>query len=505
MVTGTLRLLGLPAVVLVIVTTGVAAAQPSIDTVGFTDRDRQVYGPALRYIVNDTLRGVHAVWKDGYGDIRYNFRPRRSRWRWPGGIAVNQYPRNLGSLDVDLTTGRPIVGTDYIIQTEPWASYFSDSAAGRGLFTERLLLRRFRNVLPGTSRYGTLQFAAVRDETLFVLFYFSGMRLAPVGPFPGHSLAASKQSGRFGFIWTNTDHPACGALYLKETPNNGMSWYETANLSDSAPGPLTRSPLGGSAVYDSIRLYLVTAFYDGRNPNRSEIWLYAKYETPAWRLVHRFSLPDSSRIGDNALACCRPSIARNPYSAELYVAWEQFDAGNVDSVTELCRADVWASRSRDGGRTWGAPIRLTQPDETSKRFPFLAEVADDTLRILFFADRAAGFWEQGQGPRTVNPVLYLRFPAGQLPTGIAEQASSPAPQDRPSMTPSVSVRGFDIDCPDPTLLEIYSRTGQKLVARKACGVACDLGVELPAGVYFIRIVPADNARPSSLHRVVKLR
>ena len=32
---------------------------------GWTTNDQQVYGPALLRICNDTLVGIHIVWKDG--------------------------------------------------------------------------------------------------------------------------------------------------------------------------------------------------------------------------------------------------------------------------------------------------------------------------------------------------------------------------------------------------------------------------------------------------------
>jgi hypothetical protein len=52
----------------------VARSQIVSETVGFTSRDRQMYGPAVRFLAFDSLSGTHAVWRDGYGSIRYNFR-----------------------------------------------------------------------------------------------------------------------------------------------------------------------------------------------------------------------------------------------------------------------------------------------------------------------------------------------------------------------------------------------------------------------------------------------
>ncbi|MEO0082560.1 MAG: T9SS type A sorting domain-containing protein [candidate division WOR-3 bacterium] len=477
--------------------------QTLYDTVGFTDRDRQVYGPALRYIVNDTLRGVHVVWKGGFGDIYYNFRARDSSWRWAGGTVINLFPRNLGCLAVDRATGRAVIGTDYLFRNESQTSYFQDSAAGQARFRERDVISGFRGLVPASSYYVTL-FAGERNDTLFGLSLFTFQRIGRVGSFPGYSVAGARNSARFCYVWTSTDGPDCGTLYIKETPNNGANWYANVNLSDSAPGPFRYSRFGGSAVYDSIRLYLVTAFYDGLRPNHSEIWLYAKYDTPPWTRIHEFGLPDSVRIGDHALACCRPTIAQNPRNSELFVVWEQFDPGNVDPLTGLCRADVWAARSGDSGRTWGRPVRLTRPDQCSKRFPFLAEVADDTLRIICFADSVAGFWEQGQGPRTRNPVLYLRFPTDQLPTGLAEDKRDTVELSSSShVVQSVVVNSFAVRCPGQALVQVFDPAGRMVRSQRVWRTASDIGWNLNAGVYFVRVV-SDNGSPQT-SRVAKVR
>ena len=86
-----------------------ARAQVVAETIGFTSRDRQMYGPAVRYVAFDSLSGTHAVWKDGYGLIRYNFRPRSGGWRWPGGMVVNSEPRTLGSMDINVRFGSAMI------------------------------------------------------------------------------------------------------------------------------------------------------------------------------------------------------------------------------------------------------------------------------------------------------------------------------------------------------------------------------------------------------------
>lgn len=473
------------------------------DTVGFTDRDRQVYATSLRYVVNDTLRGTHAVWKDGFGDIRYNFCPRDSTWRWPDGTVINEYPRNLGCLDVDITNGAAVVSTDFLTRGVAQTAYLEDTLPGQAGFVERYTGAGFRHNLISTTNYGWPKFLASRNDTVFFSSGFSYRRLDLVGPFPAYSLASSKKTGRFGCIWAATDGPRAGRLFLQETPNNGQSWYPVVPLSDSLRSrtTLNRNLLGAAAYYDSIRLYLVAGFHDGSNPSRSELWLYSKYDSPPWYPVHRFELPETVRVGDNALAAGRPTIAFNPRSAELYVAWEQFDPDNIEPLTGLARADVWAARSTDRGRTWGEPVRLTAPDQSSKRFPFLAEVACDTLELLYFADQVAGFWEQGQGPPTRNPVIRLRFPASGLPaSGIAQQPVPFVPSCR--VVPAASRHGFEVITPSPVEVRVVDVTGRCLARLRVPAGRTGIPANLPPGLYLVRLQPRNG--PAATARFIRL-
>jgi hypothetical protein len=403
----------------------VARAQIVAETIGFTTRDHQMYGPAVRYIAFDSLSGTHAVWKDGYGSIRYNFRPRSDGWRWPSGMVVNVDPRTLGSMDINVSQGSAMIAADHLHHDTHILTRLADTGPGTGDFVEEEVGADCRYTLVGAANFGFYKFAVLSDDSLFYRAYFAVIPIGHVGAFPAFNLAVSKQSGRYGFIWAETEGPDRGTLFLKETPNNGQNWFETSRLSDSVPSPLSRSLLAGCGTYDTIRIHLLADFYDGSDVLHSQIWHYAKYPAPSWHIVHDYTCPSGTRLGDDALAADRPSIGMNRALGELYAVWEQFDPDNVDPATGLCRADIWAARTIDSSYNWGPALRLTRPDSTSKRFPFLSEVVNDTLHIIYFADRVAGFSEQGQGPQTTNAVTYLRVPVNMLPTGVAEGTAPP--------------------------------------------------------------------------------
>jgi len=484
-----------------------ALGQPLVDTVGHTDRDRQVYGPAVRYIVNDPLRGVHIVWKAGPGSIRYNFRARGEGWRWNDGIPVNRYPRNLGSMDVDFESGTPTIGVDFVSRGEHRIAYFRDTAPGAGSFVETAMdFGGYQHNIVAASDQGRVRFAALLGDSVYYRTTHSYRLLGTAGAFPGHNVFASRQVGRFGYAWATSTPDSAGALVLAETPNNGSQWYANVILTDSVPSPYRCCLLGASGVYDSTKLELVTCLYDGVDRSRSELWHYAKYDSPPWYLIQHVELPRSVDIGTEALAACRPSIGREAGGRALFVVWEQFDPENVDPVTELARADIWACRTLDRCQRWSRPVRLTTPDETSKRFPCLADVVDDTLRIVYFADRVAGFSEAGQGPSTSNPVVYLRVPvdilfpgsACELPPGVLPDPGTPW------VTPTISATTFTLRSPRAGPVEVYDASGRLRSIVPPGDERSVFGAGLAPGAYFIRPASAGPLRQGPV-RIIKLR
>lgn len=468
--------------VLILLTFALTAGYPSVitDTVGWTSRDRQFSGPALRYIYYDTLRGLHIIYKDGYGVIRYNFKPRGENWRFRQPVRVNAEPRNLGALDIDITRGRVLIATDYRQRGKRTLSCLIDSAPGTANFREITVATGARAGLVAAARFGYPKFAAIRNDSLYYLSPWSFRNLGPIGPFPRHNIAASKISSRLGFVWA--EHTS-RKLFFRETPDNGVTWYPVRSLSDSVPGPLKRSLFAGSLVYDSIQPHLVCDLYDGTDRGRVQLWHYCPYQRPAWSLICEYRFPDTARLGLHTLALDRPSIGidRRKIRSDLnrlYVVWEQFDPDNLDPVTGIARADIWGCASFDNGRTWTLPVRLTPRDETSKRFPSLAEVVDDTLHILYFADRQAGTWELGEGSATRNAVIHLRVPAEIFTSQPVENHSTPALQ----IPTILNARTLNLL---PADFHLYDRTGRKVTAR-------NLHL-LPAGVYFIQI-PAPSGQ-----------
>jgi len=491
-----------------------ARAQFVAETIGFTSRDRQMYGPAVRFIAYDSLSGTHAVWRDGYGSILYNFRPRSGGWRWPTGLVANSAPRTLGSMDINVLRGSVMISASHLKRDTFVLTRLVDSSAGTGVFHEERAGTNCRYTLIGAANFGFYKFAALKGDSVIYRAPSRAITIGHVGAFPAFNLAVSKQSGQYGYIWAETESIDRGTLFLKETPNNGANWFATSRLSDSVPSPLSRSLLSGCATYDSNRIHLLADLYDGSDVLHSQIWHYSSYPEPRWRLVHDFSCPVGTRIGDAALAAGRPSIGMNRSSGELYAVWEQFDPDNTDPLTGLSRADIWAARTSGAAHNWSPAVRLTEPDSTSKRFPFLAEVVNDTLHVIYFADQVAGFSELGAGPQTTNAVVYLRVPVDGLPSGIEE--SRQLPVCRPSLNAhpnpfqgTVTICHSDsslINHRSSLVVRVYDASGS--LVHSSSGIRhssfqLDLR-SVPAGIYFVTAVAGSDAASCRIVKAPRL-
>jgi len=162
---------------------------------------------------------------------------------------------------------------------------------------------------------------------------------------------------------------------------------------------------------------LVPLVADSALQNPAQIWAYNS-GTSEWHFIHRAGAQNlSGEIGENAAYCGRPSLSQNPAGGTFYCAWEEFDSTNFEPTTGRLRADIFVASSPDGA-TWSSPVRLTNADATSKRFPFLARnCAGDSLAVGFEQDSIAGFNTGGTGVISRNPICVWR---GTVPNGIEE-------------------------------------------------------------------------------------
>jgi hypothetical protein len=246
---------------------------------------------------------------------------------------------------------------------------------------------------------------------------------------------------------------------------------------------------------------LVPLVADSALQNPAQLWVYNS-GTSEWHFIHGAGAQNlSGEIGENASFCGRPSLGQNPAGGTFYCAWEEFDSLNFEPTTGQLRADIFASPSPDGV-TWSSPVRLTNADATSKRFPFLARnCSGDSLAIGFEQDSIAGFNSGGTGAISRNPICVWRG------TGIgAVSESRPSSlTPRPLLTATI-ISGvlFVPRSLDPSISRsLLDISGREVLSLRPG--ANDVSALSP-GVYFVcEKSSAAGHMPQAIRRVSVLR
>lgn len=490
-----------------------------VETAGYTMRDRQVYGPALLRIYNDTLYGIHIVWKDEPSRATYNFKSYTTgSFKWQNGTNIFTERVTLGNFDVNPRNHCVQVVGNFFDNNQYVPVFAEDSMPGNGNFKEAIQPAGFKWNVLATTVNGFARFFCQREDTLYYRSLWDGRRIGYFGPFPTHNITASRDTNKIAAIWTATIPPFEGVMFFRYSRNGGDWWYDTLAISRSIPSEFQNTFLGGYCLYDSQRkIHIVANTYNGSNLYQVELWHCLKDSPPAWSRICSVGTSHPYPIGYDALYAGRPSIGLNPGTSDLFVVWEQFDSLNYEPLTGLARAEIWASRSTDNGRTWGEPICLTIPDNTSKRFPCLAPVVNDTLHLTYLVDSIAGFWEMNQGPRTTNSIIYHRVPANSIPVGIDESKEDSRPKIQSSnfaCTPNPFWRKVNIQCSNHATQEfeanIYDAMGKLVKSYKPQKTSRDFvwngqdnnRKEVKPGIYFCEIIVQGT---KAIKKLVKVR
>jgi hypothetical protein len=246
-------------------------------------------------------------------------------------------------------------------------------------------------------------------------------------------------------MWTAVDSEP-RRLYYRRSTDDGLTWLPPESLPMPPafhPGSDTLVSVGANDLYpwydpegEDDDLSVAAAFYPVLQGQGLvvpvELWHWR--QGSGWSRIARAECDTAhlaGGIGDAALYASRPTLGRCAATHQLVCVWEQFDSTNVEPRTGLLRADVWAARGDSAGTNWGIPVRLTDPDSTSKRFPCVAGwTMDDTFVVTYEVDRCAGFADMGQGPATENPIAAQYVSIESLPppdAGVAEQPSTTEP------------------------------------------------------------------------------
>ena len=161
---------------------------------------------------------------------------------------------------------------------------------------------------------------------------------------------------------------------------------------------------------------------------------------------------------------------------------------------------LFRSGSRDGGKTWAAPVNVTDTPQSEDLWASLAKNVKDSLRFVYQSDGNTGNGLIGGGaaPTTFLYHAYVKSNIPLSPTAVAGPAAEiPATwalqQNYPNhFNPSTAI-SFSLPASMLVRLEVYNMVGQKMATlvqgRLAAGshAATWDAWDAPAGIYFYRL------------------
>ncbi len=533
----------------------------TVDTVGGTTYDWCSNGPIYRFIANSPDYGVHVVWMYSTStsgtefpdrNMRYNFYDYSTgEWNWidtdymQSGVNVYSERCGYGNLAVDPSTDVAVVPAH--LGTPLRIDVARDMSPGVGIFevcSGSPTLEGYLWPPVGVDANSKVHIHCILDDdpNLRNDNYYSGMGTwcnysdptivyppQPKPEFPDQTVAASKVSDNVCLTWVySPDGFSQKPGFYRISTDGGTTWSPSTQLE--------WPPAFGGDTFPSFHITSLFPFYDSQDELHivaevatfrhdtnwvlpAEIWHWGEVDS-MWSRIHRAE-PDSymANVGYNANIACRPSIGEDN-DGNLYVAWEEFDGVNRESLPiARLRADIWVAGSEDGGASWRPAVRLTGPGETcSNRFPSIIDMAvdggfaaTDTVMIFYEKDLHAGFFVQQEGPATNNPMVVHKVYAGVIiPPGAVEEQGKAVLPDRLEMTAKPNPFGrstvisYALPRTTKVLLAVYDEAGRpvqilhKGLTQAGRHTATWNASEVPAGVYFYKLHAGDQTLSEKL-------
>jgi hypothetical protein len=485
-----------------------------VDTIGGTTYDWWASGNVHRLLANSPQYGIHAVWmysastsSTSFPDrnMRYSFYDYTTRqWNWTdadpmqSGVNVFAERAGYGAIDGDSAGLASVVahtssGVVLARDAAPGAGIMSYCYGPAGWWEPHMVIGNDGTHHVAMSSSGGLAYSRVRTWG-----NWDSVRMLDSLAYPAYAIAASKTTPSVCATWVN----AAAAFYML-SESRGDTWGSRVEL-DPPPAfegdTITRFSLYGLfPFFDSQgRLHIAAAVYpevhDTAYSNPAELWHWCPDNQPQWTMIHHAGCaPENMQasIGYNAMYADRPTMGEGD-DGNLYVAWEQFDSSNVEPQTDRLRAGVWAARSTNSGVSWGYGLRLTARNTVSHRFPCIIDRlltgAPDTICVLYLKDSVAGFFVQGEGPATANPVICQFVPT--YTDGVADTRHIQEPgiyKVTPTIVRGVLMLGAGYSGQSAGYrVELVDATGRKVMELHA---GANVTRALAPGVYFVREEP----------------
>ena len=288
---------------------------------------------------------------------------------------------------------------------------------------------------------------------------------------------------------TTADYPAgsCDIIY-DNTGKVHIFWETFLALPDSAGTGLDFFESTTSGIYHWSETAGVTEVADFSDiPG-------ADQDSVVFAVAGAF---DQHNVDGNVV--CQPSAGIDA-AGNLYLLFTSFRPNDLDADS-LHYTDIYASGSNDGGRTWGAPVNVTDSPQSEDTWGSLATKVGDNLQFVYSSDGSTGNAIQGGGTAP-TAYLYHSFPKANIPfgsTGVNDRPGAEVPSAfalHPAypnpFNPSTQI-SFDLTKSVRVKLSVYDVNG-KLVATLVNGklevgrhsIAWNANGQ-PSGVYFAKL------------------
>jgi len=419
-------------------------AQSPGDTVGWTYYDYQSNGSSGQRIVLDEMSGKHVFWTWTWMNlypptVRYNFIDSSGAQQWPyDGTTValdSRFPQVSGDT-------ADFIGLTYINVNFPnnlWYCYFSMDQNVSECFQPGIdsVYRPFISIDYNGYVHMVYHVYSAFPDLPYRLYYVGSTdggntwieNFIDYAECQSAVIASSPVSGKSSIVYaaaTVSGSPWYNDIFYLETPD-GVTW-------DWSGGWINVTEYG----QDNDSLFAFTdidALYDF-NDNLHVVW-NAHWATDQTLYYKTFIFHFDSQSGtisevsssDSAWSLnCSPGIWNRPIckmslgvqqgSNALYTVYTRFDTTDC-SAGGYANGDLYMQYSLDDGWSWSVPENITNSstpdclpgDCDSDHWSSMAERVDDYLHILYVNDKDAGGAPQSEGTLTLNPMLYLAYPA----------------------------------------------------------------------------------------------
>ena len=499
-------------------------AQSPGEVIGTTTLESQSWGSMGNKIAVDQFGGIHAVWMKTVSGNRpryvyYNFRSEIDS-AWVLGTAISE-ENGTGYATLDLMPGGEAIAGYHSADATPAHSKIAlDAFRGFGLFTEYDVNPSDEYFYPHIARNvnsGRLHMITTSFTEDYALQYaystddgatWSEYAFVDTADLMGYIIVASPISNKTAILYCKQSNS--GEFYdvLYSESMDGIAWdfRYPINITQFTADDSLSVWTDIDAVYDyndEIHIVYQAARVSGGDISLNGTQLRRWSEYIGHSVITTGSDSGCAQVAD-CLCLAQPNLGVDPDNNVLFAVWSEMSYDDV-SAGGYSNGELYAAYAYNNGVWWSPKVNITNspspgcipPECDCDIWASLAEKVDGRLHILFIDDKDAG--ANGQGIRTINPVMYLEVDTDILiPVSVNEEnANYPLGFELlrayPNPFNAKTTIDFRLAEPGDVELNIYDINGAKVKELvSAHMVAGKHTVEWNAsgygsGVYFVRI------------------